>query len=610
MSRLMQDLVGQTLSGRYRLISRLSTGGMGEVYRSHDVLLDRSVAVKVLHPSLAHDPELVERFKDEARAAARLTHPNIVAVYDWGSTDDHTYYMVMEYVAGNDLRDVLVARSSLEPAQAADIMASVCDALAAAHSGGLVHRDVKPENILIARDGTVKVADFGIAVVADADRTGPGGGIQGTLRYLSPEQAQGFEASWASDIWASGAVLSELLTGLPPSHGAGSDLLARRAEEQPVAPSRLAPQVPAQLDEVVLKACALDPSRRFEDASYMAHALKRISVRSLPDAAPLDSLVAELTGEINVTAARGPRSRRRKGRIRRALWGLVRVLLLLVVVAVVALGGVRAAPFLFGPATVEVPEVTGLRLTVASQRADVLGLEARIAERRRVASTPRNRVIAQSPSGGNVKEGAVLSLVVSAGPPLKQVPPLVGKSRDAAERTLERAGLVLGRTSERYSSEKAGAVAVQIPAGGLLELGDEVALVISKGPRPQEVPEIAGLNINKAAKRLKAAGFVVTLSKDYSNEVAKGKAAETRPAGPLPEGSELELVLSLGPRFEMLDMPDVRGLSTVEAVDSLEGSGLRTRTVDSCGGGGVVADTDPIAGTPVRENDVVALFLC
>jgi eukaryotic-like serine/threonine-protein kinase len=552
----------------------------------------------------------VERFKKEAREAARLTHPNIVAVYDWGSTDDHTYYMVMEYVAGNDLRDVLVARSSLEPAQAADIMASVCDALAAAHAGGLVHRDVKPENILIARDGTVKVADFGIAVVADADRTGPGGGIQGTLRYLSPEQAQGFEASWASDIWASGAVLSELLTGLPPSHGAGSDLLARRAEEQPVAPSRLAPQVPAQLDEVVLKACALEPSRRYEDASYMAHALKRISVRSLPDAAPLDSLVAELTGEINVSAARGPRSRRRKGRIRRALWGLVRLILLLAVVAVVAFGGVRAAPFLFGPATVEVPEVTGLRLAVASQRADVLGLEARIAERRRVASTPRNRVIAQSPSGGNVKEGAVLSLVVSAGPPLKQVPPLVGKSRDAAERSLERAGLALGRTSERYSSEKAGAVAVQIPGGGLLELGDEVALVISKGPRPQEVPEIAGLDINKAAKRLKAAGFVVTLSKDYSNEVAKGRAAETRPAGPLPEGSELELVLSLGPRFEMLDMPDVRGLSTVEAVERLEGSGIRTRTVDSCGGGGVVADTDPIAGTPVRENDVVALFLC
>jgi serine/threonine-protein kinase len=520
--------------------------------------------------------------------------------------------MVMEYVAGNDLRDLLVTRTALEPAQAAEIMAAVCYALAAAHSGGLVHRDVKPENILIARDGTVKVADFGIAVVADADRTVVGGSIQGTLRYLSPEQAQGFEASWASDIWASGAVLSELLTGLPPSNGVGTDLLARRAQDPPEAPSKLAPNVPPQLDEIVLQACALDPLERFENASAMANSLKRVSVRSLPDAPPLESLVAELTGEIPAGAARGPRTyrRRRRGRIKRALARVVKLVLLLLVAAALALGGAQAAPFLFGPATVEVPEVTGLRLSVAERRADVMGLETRIAERRRVADVARNLVIAQSPSGGHVKEGTLVSLIVSAGPPLKQVPAVVGKSRAAAERALRRVGLEAGRVSKRYSSEKEGAVAVQIPASGLVELGHEVALVISKGPRPVEVPEVAGLDRDKAAKLLKAAGFVVTLSKDFSEEVRKGRAALTRPIGPLPKGSHVELVLSLGPRYAMLDMPDVRGLSATEAVASLEESGLRARTVDSCGGGGIVADTDPIAGTPVRENDVVALFLC
>src|SRR5918992_2841729 len=195
----MGDLVGEALSHRYRLVARVAGGGMGEVYRGHDLLLDRTVAVKVLQPSLAADPDLVHRFKEEARSAARLSHPNIVAVHDWGAEDDKTYYMVMEYVSGTDLRDLLVSRGSLEPVQSATIMASVCDALYVAHSRGLVHRDVKPENILVARDGTVKVADFGIAAMIDADRTAPGGTIPGTLRYLSPEQARGEEATSSAD---------------------------------------------------------------------------------------------------------------------------------------------------------------------------------------------------------------------------------------------------------------------------------------------------------------------------------------------------------------------------------------------------------------------------
>jgi beta-lactam-binding protein with PASTA domain len=613
--RLMEDLVGGTLSGRYRLVSRLAGGGMGEVYRGHDLLLDRPVAVKVLQPSLAADAELVERFKDEARAAARLTHPNVVGVYDWGAADESTYYMVMEYVAGNDLRDLLVTRGPLEPAQAAEVVAAVCDALAAAHAGGLVHRDVKPENVLIARDGTVKVADFGIAVVVDSDHTFPGGVLPGTLRYLAPEQAQGYEATWASDIWAAGAVLSELLTGQPPLQGAGADLLHRRASEPPLAPSSVAPGVPPELDAIVLRACALDPAERFEDASYMAHELRRTSIRSLPEAPPVERLLGELTGELELERApRGPLpGARRRGRgLLRLVGTVAELFLVLVVVAALALGGWRAAPFLFGPADVEVPDLTGLSRARAMAEAEAAGLTTEISSRRRVFGQPRGEVIAQSPARGSLEEGSVVSLVLSAGPPLTEVPDVVGATRARAAERLRSAGLVAGPTVERFAEAQPGTVVAQNPSGGMIESGGRVRLEISKGPRPRSVPDVAEMSSLEAVKALKRAGFVPVIEKTYSDEVPPRAVIGTRPrAGALtPPASEVKLLISAGPRYRELVLPDVRGRSAGAARAALERVGLRVRVVDSCNGGTVVVESDPIAGTLVRENDPVALFLC
>ena len=615
MVRLMQDLVGTTLSGRYRLVSRLAGGGMGEVYRGHDLLLDRPVAVKVLQSSLASDAELVERFKDEARAAARLTHPSVVGVYDWGSADEHTYYMVMEYVAGSDLRDLLVTRGSLEPAQAAEIIAAVCDALAAAHAGGLVHRDVKPENVLIARDGTVKVADFGIAVVADADHTVPGGGMPGTLRYLSPEQAQGYEATWASDVWAAGTVLAELLTGQPPLQGAGTELLQRRASEPPVAPSSVAAGVPPELDHIVLRACALDPADRFEDASYMAHELRRAAIRALPDAPPVESLLGELTGELHLErpspgAAVEPRGWGR--RLGSVLGIAVKSALVLALLAGLAFGGARAAPFLFGPAEVEVPQLTGLSRARALEEAAAAGLGVEVGSRRRVLGQPRGEVIAQSPAGGSLEEGSVVSLVLSAGPPLRGVPDLVGATRQQATERLEAAGLVAGPTLERYADAAPGTIVAQTPSGGMIEAGGRVGLEVSKGPRPLETPDVSGMTALAAVKALKRAGFVPVIDKIYSNEVPAREVIGTAPgAGTLvPRDSEIELQISLGPRYRELEMPDVRGKSAADARAGLEKLGLDVRVVDSCSGGTVVVESDPIAGSVIRENDAVALFLC
>ena len=608
--RLMRDLVGETLSDRYRLVARVAGGGMGEVYRGHDVLLERAVAVKILQPSLAADPALVERFKDEARAAARLAHPNIVAVHDWGAADDHTYYMVMEFVAGTDLRDLLVSRGCLAPAQAAEIMAFVCDALAVAHTAGVVHRDVKPENVLIARAGQVKVADFGIAAVADADRTMPGGGIPGTLRYLSPEQAAGREATAASDVWAAGAVLSELLTGRPPQQGSGADLLRRRSVEPPVAPSAFDPTLPEALDDIVLTACALEPSDRFQDASEMATALRRAAVRSLPDAPPVDSLLDDVTGVIRLPddhrteITRGRRSRRMR-RIK-----LIGVLLAL---ALVALGAAKAVALLSAPARVDVPQLTGLGRGAARAEAEEAGLKLEIAGRETDLDVERGRILSQEPATGTLLEGKTITVVISAGLPKYEVPDLTGKTVDEANVQGNVHEFEIVVVSEEYSLEEPGTIVSQTPADGKLEWGAAIEVVVSRGPQSIGIPDVAGLPAEKALKTLEREGFDPVAVPVYSNDVELGIVVYTTPpgGGTAPEGSRVDVAVSQGPRWDEVTMPDVRGMTIDAATQKLESLGLRVNVVQSCGGGGtIVSETQPLGGTKVRENQLVDVFTC
>jgi eukaryotic-like serine/threonine-protein kinase len=615
--RLMRDLVGSTLNDRYRLVARIAGGGMGEVYRGHDLLLDRAVAVKVLQPALAADPELVDRFRLEARAAARLTHPNVVGVYDWGAEDDLTYYMVMEYVPGTDLRDVLVTRGCLEPAQAAEIVAALCDALHAAHSEGLVHRDVKPENVLLARNGKVKVADFGIAVIVDADRTVPGG-IPGTLRYLSPEQARGEEATASSDTWAAGAVLAESLTGRPPLHGTGGDLLRRRAEEQPTPPSALDHRLPSELDDIVMKACALEPEERYANAAEMAHALRHAIAFSLPEAPHVTALLEDVTGEISLVGGEPTthidRSARRYRRRRALMRRLKRTVVGVGVVALLGFGAVKGAPFLFGPAMVDVPDVLRLTKADATERLQELGFEVDLVTRRDKFE-PKGEVLKQEPFSGLLEEGSTVTLVVSSGPPKKNLPSIEGKTLDDATSILERKGMEVGSTRREWNVEfEKGRVVFYAPDGPRLPWGTVVDLVVSRGARPLEIPDVAGLSLTKASTTLEEAGFVVagTTTDAFSDDIAAGRIIATEPGATemAPESSEVTLVVSAGPEFEEIRLPDVRQMSLGAARNELEELGLRVRAVQTCDGGSIVTETDPLSGTIVRENDLIALFVC
>jgi beta-lactam-binding protein with PASTA domain len=605
----MRDLVDEVLSNRYRLVSRVAGGGMGDVYRGHDLLLDRTVAVKVLQHSLANDPALVARFRAEARAAARLNHTNIVAVHDWGAEADQTYYMVMEYVPGTDLRDVLVSRGPLAPRQAAEIVAVVCDALAVAHTAGLVHRDVKPENILIARGGVVKVADFGIAAVTDAEHTVPGA-VAGTLRYLSPEQARGEEATTASDVWAAGAVLAELLTAKPPLQGSGPNILQRRATEAPIAPSSIDSAVPKELDEIVLRACSVAPESRFADASDMARAL-RLAASRLPEAHPVETLLEEVTGEIRLPDASPTTFLAKRRRSRRRL-GMGRIAAIVLALLIAAFGVYKGLDALVGPVMVDVPTLVGLTKEEAANAAEEAGLRLEI-ERRRHPDVEAGSVIEQTPSQGELEEGSPIAIVVSAGPPLEVVPDLVGMKFEAARTKLLALHLKV-QESRRYDDAEVGEVIAQQPPEGRLEWGKTVTLVVSKGPQPVEVPDVSGMSADKAKASLKDAGFEVALTTGYSDDVPEGKVLSTAPAGGTvaPEGSTIEVVVSAGPEFKELRMPDVRGMGIDDAQARLEGLGfMQIRIVQSCGGGGtIVAEQEPLPGTMVRENDPIDLFTC
>ncbi len=610
--KVLRDLVGMTLSNRYRLISRIAGGGMGDVYRGHDLLLDRKVAIKVLQPSLARDPELVQRFKQEARSAARLNHPNVVQVHDWGSESDDTYYMVMEYVSGKDLRDVLVGRGPLAPARAAEIVACICDALHASHQMGLVHRDVKPENVLIARDGVVKVTDFGIAALADAERSQPGGTILGTLRYLSPEQAAGEEATAASDLWAAGAVLFELLVGSALQGGSGADLLRRRALEAPEAPSRYSPSVPAEMDAIVLKACSLDPRMRFANAAEMARALRTLAPQEEPD----EDLLVDLTGEVRLPdmqptsfVARGDLKRQKKGRVRSRFRKLA---LLVVLLVALAAGGVQAGQAIFGPKEVRVPPVTGLTLADATARAESVGFKLEVTGEERDPQVPAGSVLDQTPADGLLLEGRPISVVVSAGLPLSKVPSLKGMGLDEALAELRAKNLTKGSVNEQFSrTVKVGTVIGQDPRKGRVEWGTKVYIVISKGPRSVGVPEVSGLSADKAEAVLRQAGFVAARVDSFSDEVPLGKVIYTTPGegAVAPEGSEIQLFVSTGPEFKELTLPDVRGMAVDEAKSLMRGKGLAVSVQQSCPGSTVV-DTVPSAGSTVKESSEVALFIC
>jgi serine/threonine protein kinase/beta-lactam-binding protein with PASTA domain len=661
---------GRLLDGRYRVGPRIARGGMASVHEATDLRLDRTVAVKIMHPGLGDDDDFAQRFVREARAAARLSHPHVVGVYDQGD-DDGTVFLVMELVPGHTLRDVIRKEAPMSPARALAVLEPVLSALAHAHRNGLVHRDIKPENVLISTDpdsgaSRVKVADFGLAkaVSADTQHTATGGVLIGTVSYLAPELVVDGRSDARADVYAAGVVLHELLTGKKPHEGESPIQVAyKHVHEDVPAPSRLVPGLPDYVDALVARATARDRAQRPADAGVLLHQVHRVSQALSTGVTADPELTEELrprpvpvvaedteadpfdTGELATlmtpaqaaahaatraddhhehTAAiqreatpAAPAVRPRPDdepavvRPRRSRRGPL--LLLLALLLAVGLG---VGAYWFGWARwTQTPSVLGLKEAAATTRLEAAGLDARVGTPAYSETVPKGEVLSTDPAAGDrVLDGGTVTLVISLGKERYDVPKLRGLSEDEAQDAIADRNLEFGEAVGRWSDEvPEGTVLGSDPERGTsLEPGAIVDVFVSQGPKPVDVRDWTGEDAEQAAAWFDQRGIEVAYGEEqYSDTVPEGAVISQTPAsGTLYRGQSVELVVSRGP--ELVAVPDGLVASGVDAArQQLESLGFVVQVENSSQyiGLGYVFRVDPRSGSMVPKGSTVTLYL-
>jgi len=619
------SLIDRVLDGRYRVLSHLADGGMATVYVALDQRLDRKVALKVMRPDLAKDESFVSRFRREARSAAKLSHPNVVAVYDQGEDDGHVF-LTMELVNGLTLRQVMQAEGPLTPRAALDIIDPVLRALGAAHSAGLIHRDVKPENVILREDGTVKVADFGLArAIATGTSTAQTGVLLGTVAYLSPEQVERGVADARSDVYAAGLLLFEMLAGSKAFLGDSPIHVAyQHVHSEVPLPSSRVNTVPAELDKLVARASARAPDDRPRDANELLTEVRRSrhtlspAELDLRPANPLGAAVVNPTIALPrtrvVPAGDAPaggvtRSGRLADRLRTAPWpGRNWTLALFALILVAA---ATALWFTAGPgASTTVPGVTGSTRLVAQQKLTTAHLSAKVVNS--FDETVRAGLVlaADPPAGREVSRGFTVTLTVSQGQERYAVPKLVGSTKAEAEHRLAEAKLALGKVSEAFNETvPQGQVISTSPAAATsVKRGTAVALVTSRGRQPIELKDWTGKPADQAVKALTGAKLKVDATKqDWSVTVPKGSVISQSPAtGTLFQGDLVTLVVSKGP--QLVAVPPVIGRQEGEARSILEGLGFKVKIERAFGGRfGLVTAQSVAAGTTAPTGSTIAL---
>ena len=592
---------------RYRAIETIGSGGMADVYKAVDEVLGRTVAVKVLHPRYASDPGFVQRFRQEAASAANLSHPNIVNIYDWGQ-DGETYYIVMEYVHGADLKSLVEERGPFPPTKVAEYGAQVAAALSVAHGYDIIHRDIKPQNIVLTPDGAIKVMDFGIARAGNTNMTQTGS-VLGTAQYVSPEQAQGRPLAATSDLYSLGIVLYELATGRPPFDGDTPVAVAlKQVNQAPVPPRQIDPSIPPALEAVIMRALAKNPQERYQSAEEMRRDLLRVAQGgevAAPAAAamPATTVMPAVGGAATAVGTGEPIKRRNP-------WPWIAGIIALLMVAGLAWAW---AAGVFEPAGVPVPDLKGQTLaqaetTLTGQELVLGGVEQAFSE-----DVDAGIVMDQSPSPGvELDKGAAVDIIVSKGVELLNVPSIVGKTESDAAKVAREAGFELDVPQRKSSSTVAkGRVISQSPAAGeQAARGSLIGLVVSEGPELKQVPDVVGTSSSKAKDTLGSAGFKVKTSEEFSETRDKGVVISQSPdAGVfVTAGSTISLVVSKGP--ERVTVPDVVGKGEAEATSTIQGLGLEvTVNYQISPDEGFVLTQDPLPGTAVKKGSNVTIWV-
>ncbi len=614
---------GTIFAGRYRLERKLGSGGMADVWLAEDQELGRKVAIKMLHERYANDVQFVERFRREATHAAGLSHPNVVSIYDRGEAEG-SYYIVMEYVEGRTLKELIIARGPCPVTVAVSYVRQVLAALRYAHRNGIVHRDIKPHNVLVDHEGRVKVADFGIARAGSSQMT-EAGSIIGTAQYLSPEQARGAPVDESSDLYSTGIVLYELLTGKVPFTGETPvEIAMKHLSQVPEAPSTIRHEIPRDLDLVVLRALAKEPAERYRTAKEMDRDLELVGRGEAVGPETEEAATMVLRGETTAATAVAPpgrppsyggdeRYRSYEGEVRRGRAWWPWLLAAGVAIAI----GIGAWLFydnvqdeLDANDPVVVDNYEGILEENAVQLITGDGFEAKVIRLPNADVKPQY-VFEQEPTAGTgLPKGSIVTIRVSTGKKKIAVPSLVGKSRDTAVAELTSAGLDAD-VAEVPSDKTPGVVTAQDPRPGtVLVEGSSVRINVSKGPKPVAVPNVVGSSYEVAAAQLQLAGFTVGRV-DVESDRPAGEVVDQTPPGnsTATRGSPVTLSVSRGP--QTVAVPDVALQSVADARTTLRAAGFRVSIVrqetDDEALDGLVMSQDPAGGTQADPDSVVTL---